>query len=158
MKRLNILLLSMLVIFMASCGGKTGSIELEDFTGEVKEFGGNKTTKFKIKMPKDAKKLNGGLGVTYSKVLSDGMNEININISTPGSENLEALESKASMGSGQVSKKEEKNGGLFLTTKKGKLYDIYYVSADKALEVKVGVPKEHLDLGKEIAMSITASK
>lgn len=152
-------LFSCLTLVIA-CGGKK--------KGDAKKSGDAKITLEKknvdkmgaeILLPKGAKTLaEGKLSTTYSLVLSDGANEINVQLLGSASKDLKSLVRMATMiGGKKILQKKAVEGG-FLVVKKdtGPLSQVWVSRKGKGggITAKVSVPDKHKDLAVKIALSL----
>lgn len=159
MSKLNLLLSLLFIAFMTNCGGnnESNNIELEDIEGEIKNSVDETSVKFKIKVPKGAKKVSDG---NYTKSYDTGFtDQIDVYLYAPGNNSMENLEAEALDTEGIIEEKKETDGTLFLLIKRvdAKKYSVYYVNKDKTLQVNVEMSEKYLEKGKEIAMSIATN-
>ena len=118
---------------------------------------------FEIQIPKGSKTLQKGiLGTTYSLVLPDGMNEINVHLTSAKMKSMADLVRLATMmGGKKVLEKKTVDGGFMLVkASRGKLLEVWLSRKGKtaSVTVKVSVPNEHKALAIRIAESLKVTK
>lgn len=119
---------------------------------------------YQIKIPKGAKTLqNTDLMQTYSRVLSDGMVEINVNLAKVGASSLDqAVRDATMMGQKKIEKKETREGGGYVVIKEpqGIVQEAWVFLEGKKgpVRLKCSSPVEHKDLMMEIVRSFAVEK
>jgi|SRR6478609_4142012 len=171
----SFLMLAVAGTILSSCGekkseGSTDSsaakTEVKEETKEIalKEFKGE-TFGFTIQAPEGAKELaNNDMMWTYSLVLPDGMNEINVAVVKFGEiKSLdEAVKNTAFGEEPKIKDKKEVNGGyLVVKEPQGTLIQetwFFTKTTDGSLGVKVTTPPAQQPLAEKIATSLKSTK
>ncbi|MFB0564227.1 MAG: hypothetical protein ACETWK_00940 [Candidatus Aminicenantaceae bacterium] len=118
---------------------------------------------FEILIPEGAKTLQKSKwAITYSLVLKDRINEININLTLMSANNLDDLANTATMTGGKeiLEKKSVENGFLVVKKGRGSLIVVWLSRKGKkeSVTVKVTVPDTYKAIALEIAKSLKVTK
>jgi hypothetical protein len=124
----------------------------------------DETFGYSVQMPRGVKELaRDDLAQTYSLVLPDGVNELNVNLTHNGEATLEgAINTATLMGSKDIAERAELPGGGFLVVKapQASVQEVWVFQKGKTTPVtaKCTGPSSHLDTLKTMCTSLRATK
>ncbi|OJJ21130.1 hypothetical protein BKI52_11215 [marine bacterium AO1-C] len=179
MKKLILIFTVFAAFTLASCGGSntkeggetstaSADNETKKNTGDEKKSEAdmeltnyeNKKIGFTIMVPKSGKVLaDGEFGYTNSKVLSDGMFEVNVSVNPAVGEVNSVEDYKKDLGNmmaKNITKAEKTAGGFMAINEQGPLLTVYHRTGK--VQAKVSVPKKMKELAEKIAMSLKSAK